>query len=209
MRKSDGNSWNNCCHFPNILCLVMLSLQCCCMGGVWRHDHTHSNILLYSCCLETYSVSCRGRIMRFWCRDNATHDGRNPSRHSRSHIHAGVGEGTHTQKWLHTHCLDICLSPLSFSSPTFVALGNICSTDDDKAMLLPLEISHPALFTDRCHGILDFALWIVKIWWSISKLGGGFTYLVCVAHIGLWEILYKQLNHERLLQNFVADLLDM
>lgn len=115
-------------------------------------------------------------------------------------------------RWRCTHkndCIRTAWISASRLSASRHLLGNICSTDDDRAMLLLLEISHPALFTDRCHGILDFALWIVNIWWSISKLGGGFTYLVCAAHIGLWEILYKQLNHERHLQNIVADLLEM
>lgn len=42
--------------------------------------------------------------------------------------------------WVHTNtdCLDICLSPLvqPLSSPFVAALGNICSTDDDKTLLL-------------------------------------------------------------------------
>lgn len=57
----------------------------------------------------------------------------------------------------------ICTAPILssrlFSSLIFVALRNMCLTDDDdKAMISLLEISHPALFPDRCHSILDFAL---------------------------------------------------
>jgi len=33
-------------------------------------------------------------------------------------------------------------------------LENFGLVDDDKAILLPLEISHPALFTGRCHCIM-------------------------------------------------------
>lgn len=42
--------------------------------------------------------------------------------------------------------------------------------DDDKPMLLLLEISHPALFTDRCHGIMatlncQHLVKRIEAWW--------------------------------------------
>lgn len=73
-------------------------------------------------------------------------------------------------------------------------------------MMSLLEISHPALSTDRCCGILDF-------YFELSKTGEahrnrGFT-LVCAAHIGLRGTLCKQRNTESNLKMNVADPLEM
>lgn len=178
-RERGTNSWGNCCHFAIILFGNVVGLLYRCENitstTVWDTITIHTATTFSF--LKTYSVSCTGRMMRFWCRNTTPNGKKETSFHSRFLIHAYTAA---TQKHAHihvlyTHGLDICLSPLiqPLSShilwhwEIFVPL----------MMLLLLEISHPALFTDRCLGILDFALWIVNIWWSISKLGG--------AHIGL------------------------
>lgn len=109
-------------------------------------------------------------------------DGNKKHLSTRPHIHTRTdtaGAQAHTRKHSHIHPLYtrtawISASRLPFSLPPHiisVALGNVCSVDDDdKAMLLLLEISHPALFTDRCHGIMATlnCLHLVKrieAWW--------------------------------------------
>lgn len=72
----------------------------------------------------------------------------------------------------------------------------LASLSGDNAVMLLLEISHPALFTDRCHIILDF-------YFELSTTGGGFT-LVCAAHTGLWGTLCKQRKAESNLKMNIA-----
>lgn len=96
--------------------------------------------------LKTYSVAIRGRIKRFWCSYNTTPDG---SLHTRLHTHADTAGRTHTN----TCCIRtawISASPLV--SPLIQPFSSHILFN--KWWLLLLEISHPALFTDRCHSIL-------------------------------------------------------
>lgn len=94
-----------------------------------------------------------------------THRYRRCAAHTRKHSHIHPLY-THTA-WISASRLPFSLSPHIF----FVALGNVFSVDDDdKAMLLLLEISHPALFTDRCHGIMatlncQHLVKRIEAWW--------------------------------------------
>ena len=99
--------------------------------------------------------------------------------------------------WVHTNtdCLDTCLPPLvqPLSSPFVAALGNICSTDDDKTLLLySWNLSPCSLYRQvpRLFWTLHFELSTSGE--AYSKLGGGFTYLVCAAHIGQRETSWKR-----------------
>lgn len=63
--------------------------------------------------------------------------------------------------------------PLASHSVSLHIFGHwetLCSDDDDKAMLLLLEISHPAFFTDRCHAFMaslncQHLVKHIEAWW--------------------------------------------
>ena len=98
--------------------------------------------------------------MRFWCHYNTTANENKKQLFALSHINMQILQKIrqkHSPEHLpYGNCLDICISPFIqlLSLLIFDALKNVCSVDDDKAMLLLFEISHPALLTDRCPVIM-------------------------------------------------------
>lgn len=68
----------------------------------------------------------------------------------------------------------LCTKSAVHAPPGYLPLASLSG---DKAMMLLLEISHPALFTDRCHGSLDF-------YFELSTTGEGLSVQLVLAYEG-------------------------
>lgn len=114
-----------------------------------------------------------------------------------------------TPKNMHTYTCCVRTAWISASRLSFsLCLYIFCSVNNDKAMLLLLEISHPALFTDRCHGILATlnCQHLVK---HIETWQRFYLSCLCRSYRPIGDVLYIRRNHERHLQSIVADSLEM